>query len=280
MTETVLREQALRYKGRILVTVGLVMLESALELLYPLVIGLAFNDLVEGSFGGILRLAGLGLLSVAVGTGRRFYDARTYSGIYSRIASEMAESELAKQSSVSKITARSSLLNEFTEFLEWSIPQVIGAGVSLVGILIIVAGLDIRVFFGCLSLLVLVLAVYAATGRLNLRLNASFNDQFEKQVEALESRDRGIIRNYFSTLMRWQIRLSDLDTATFAIVWSGVIALLLFTPISIVERGTLLYGSVFALGVYVFNYIDVVVELPDQIQQVIRLNEISRRLSE
>ncbi len=156
LNETVLREQALRYKGRILVTVGLATLESVLELLYPLVIGLAFNDLVEGSFGGILRLARLGLLSVAVGTGRRFYDARIYSGIYSRIASEMAESQLAKQSSVSKITARSSLLNEFTEFLEWSIPQVIGAGVSLVGILIIVAGLDIRIFFGCLSLLVLV----------------------------------------------------------------------------------------------------------------------------
>ena len=159
MTETVLREEALRYKGRILVTVGVVTLESALELLYPLVIGLAFNDLVEGSFGGILRLAGLGLLSVAVGTGRRFYDARIYSGIYSRIASELAESELAKQSSVSKITACSSLLNEFTECLEWLICQVIGAGFSLVGTLIIVAGLDIRVIFGCLSLLFLVLAV-------------------------------------------------------------------------------------------------------------------------
>ena len=280
MSEITLRQQVLRFRWRILLTIVLVTIESFLEILYPLFIGYALNDLIDDSFRGILRLAALGLFSIAIGSSRRIYDARTYSGIYSRIAPEMVEHEQALGASTSRVMARSRLLEEFTEFLEWSIPEVVGAVVYLIGILIIVAGLDMNVFYGCLVLLTLVLVVYAATGKLNLRLNASYNDQLEKQVEAIESKDSGVISRYFSSLMRWNVKLSDLDTATFAIVWFGVIALLVFTPISIVEQGTLQYGLVFAVILYVFQFIDVVVELPDQIQQLIRLNEISSRLSE
>jgi len=275
-----LRNLIFRFKWRISFTFTLVLLESLLGILYPLLIGLAINDLLEGKYNGIIHLAGLGVLSLAVGSARRFYDTRIYAGIYCQISPEMAEREQKKGSSVSKIAARSSLLTEFVEFLENSMPEVIGAVVSLVGIIIIIATLNINVFYACIGVLLLIFVVYAISGKLNYRLNANYNNQLEKQVETLESKDIRMIKNYYKSLMKWNIKLSDLETVNYLAIWIGVIALFIYSPITVIESGVLTYGLVFSVLMYVFEYIDNVVTFPLYIQQLIRLKEISKRLVE
>ncbi len=275
-----LKNLIIRFKWRISFTFSLVVLESLLHILYPLLIGYAINDLLEKEYRGIIHLAVLGSLSLIIGTARRFYDTRIYSGIYCHIAPEMVESEYQKDSSVSKISARSSLLTEFVEFLENSMPQVIGAIISLVGIVTIIASLNLKVFFACISLLVLIFTIYALTGKLNFNLNAKYNAQLETQVEALGSKDIDIVKTYFNTLMKWNIKLSDLETVNYLIIWIGVIALFIFTPITIISSGVLKYGLVFSALMYVFEYIDIVISCPLYIQQLIRLKEITNRLAE
>ncbi len=274
-----LRDQVFRYKWPILITVILVIIESTMEVLFPLFIGFAINELLDDSFNGIIALTILGVLQLITGTVRRFYDARTYAGIYRQITPELVEREQKEDRSTSTVMARSQLLLEFVEFLELSIPDVVGVFVSLLGYLIIIAGLDTNVFLGCLGLLLLILLVYLATLKRNAQLNVSYDNQLEKQVEVLESKDSRAIRDHFAILMKWQVRLSDLDTINFTIVWFGIVALFVFTTIAVVDPGIIEYGLVFSLVLYVFIYIEVVTKLPDHIQQVIRLNEISKRIS-
>ena len=280
MQKISLRNLIIRFKWRISFTFTLVVLDALLNILYPLLIGLAINDLLEGKYIGIMRLVGLGVLSLVVGSARRFYDTRVYSGIYCQISPEMVEKEYKKESSVSVISARSSLLTEFVKFLENSMPEVIGAVVSLIGIISILATLNLKVFLACIALLLLILAVYTISGKLNYRLNAKYNNQLERQVEALESRDIGFIKDYFRSLMKWNIKLSDLETVNFLVIWIGIIALFIYTPITVIESGILKYGLVFSVLMYVFEYIDKAVTFPLYIQQLIRLTEISKRLEE
>lgn len=270
----------LRFKWRISFTFFLVIVESALGILYPLFIGYAINDLLKSQYQGVINLTILGLLSLIIGTFRRVYDTRVYSRIYSQVVPEMVESELHKESSVSKISARASLLTEFVEFLENSLPEVIGAIISLFGIIFIIAALNLNVFFACLGLLVLIFVIYSLTGKLNFNLNASYNGQLELQVEAISSKDMNQIRSHFRTLMNWNIKLSDLEAGNYFLIWVGVIALLAYTPISVISSGVLKYGLVFSILMYVFDYIDKVVTFPLYIQQLIRLREISNRLAE
>ncbi len=280
MYEISLKHLIFRFKWRISLTFVLVVLESILGTLFPLLIGLAINDLLEGIYDGILYVAGLGVLSLAVGSARRFYDTRIYASIYCRISPEMVEREHKKGSSVSKIAARSSLLTEFVEFLENSMPEAIGAAVSLLGITIIIATLNLNVFYACIGLLFLILLIYAVSGKFNYRLNAHYNDQLEKQVETLESRNITIIKDYYTSLMKWNIKLSDLETINYLVSWIGVIALFIYAPITVIESGVVKYGFVFSILMYVFDYIDNVLTFPIYIQQLIRLKEISRRLVE
>lgn len=268
-----------RFKGVISITSALVIVDALLYLLFPLFIGFAINDLLEGGYNGIIALGGLGVTSLIIGSLRRFYDTRAYARIYITLANEMVEREQGQGNDVSKINARASLLTELVEFLENSMPQIITSLIGLVGILAIIFGLNLAIFWSCLALLVLMIIVYLLSSKQNFRFNRYFNDELEQRVIALESKETTRISGHFSQLMRWNVRLSDLETLNFAIIWLGIIALLIYTPVAALASGNTNYGMMFSILMYVFQYIESVVSLPLFIQQIIRLQEITKRLT-
>ena len=79
--------------------------------------------------------------------------------------------------------------------------------------------------------------------------------------------------------MKWNIKLSDLETMNYFVIWAAVIAVFIYTPITVISAGALSYGLVFSIIMYVFDYIGSIVSFPLFIQQAIRLKEISARLA-
>lgn len=255
------------------------MIEAILGIFYPLLIGIAINDLLKAEYQGLYWLTALGISSLLVGTFRRFYDTRVYSSIYRKTATNMVAAEHSKSRPVSTISARSNLMTEFVEFLENTLPDLLQSIIAITGVLIIVATLNAKVFFACIVLLALILIVYSLTARKNFKLNKGYNDEFEQQVKAIESNNIATSKQHFNALMRWNIALSDLETCNYFIIWSGVIALFIYTPLTIIGDGMLTYGLIFSILMYVFDYIENLATMPLHIQQAIRLKEISQRLS-
>lgn len=279
MTNFSINSLLLRFRWKILFTFALVTLEALTGILFPLLIGIAIDGLLEDSIDGVLYLSIAGVAALIVGSARRFYDTRIYSGIYCRITPEMIQNETNKDASVSRISARTGLLTEFVEFLENSMPEMINALISVVGILAIIATLNIDVFFACLSILGLIVFIYTITGKFNYKLNTKYNNQLEKQVDVLTARDSIAIKSFYQELMRWNVKLSDLETINYFVIWVGVIAVFIYTPITVIGAGILSYGLVFSIIMYVFNYAGSIVSFPLFIQQAIRLKEISARLA-
>jgi ABC-type multidrug transport system fused ATPase/permease subunit len=279
MTNFSINSLLLRFRWKILFTFALVTLEALTGILFPLLIGIAIDGLLEDSIDGVLYLSIAGVAALIVGSARRFYDTRIYSGIYCRITPEMIQNETNKDASVSRISARTGLLTEFVEFLENSMPEMINALISVVGILAIIATLNIDVFFACLSIPGLIVFIYTITGKFNYKLNTKYNNQLEKQVDVLTARDSIAIKSFYQELMRWNVKLSDLETINYFVIWVGVIAVFIYTPITVIGAGILSYGLVFSIIMYVFNYAGSIVSFPLFIQQVIRLKEISARLA-
>ena len=279
MTNFSINSLLLRFRWKILFTFALVTLEALTGILFPLLIGIAIDGLLEDSIDGVLYLSIAGVAALIVGSARRFYDTRIYSGIYCRITPEMIQNETNKDASVSRISARTGLLTEFVEFLENSMPKMINALISVVGILAIIATLNIDVFFACLSILGLIVFIYTITGKFNYKLNTKYNNQLEKQVDILTARDSIAIKSFYKELMRWNIKLSDLETMNYFVIWVGVIAVFIYTPITVIGAGVLSYGLVFSIIMYVFDYTGSIVSFPLFIQQAIRLKEISARLA-
>ncbi|MGB1009805.1 MAG: ABC transporter six-transmembrane domain-containing protein [Thiolinea sp.] len=274
-----LKSLVIRFWPKVSLTFLLVVIESLLGILYPLFIGFAINDLIAGSYEGIFKLLGLGCLSLVIGSLRRLYDTRAYAKISRIIFPEMIAAERKKGSSVSVISARSDLLAEFVDFLENSLPEIVGAVISLLGVIVIVATLNINVFFACVLILALVLVIYLLSGRFNYSLNKGLNDQLEKEVGVIQKGKPAAVSRHYFLLMRWKVRLSDLETLNYFILWLGIIALFIYTPIAVIESGVTDYGLVMSIFMYIVDYIDRTVTFPVYIQQLIRLQEISRRLA-
>lgn len=268
-----------RFWGRCLPTWVLVLAEGALLVAMPLVIGWAVDGLMAGSATGVWQLSGLLLLLLLVGSGRRFYDTRAYGRVYVTVADELVVRERAKGTPLTGVSARTGLFSEFVEFLEESIPGIIQQVINLFGTIVVIVFIDVRIFGACLVGVASAAVVYAASERRILRLNAGGNDELERQVATLSSGDRPAIRDHFSRLVRWRIRLSDLETLNFSLIWIVLAAVLVFTVVTMTTSGNASFGRIVTVVMYVFGVVESVMAFPLYYQQLIRLREITSRLA-
>lgn len=266
-----------RYKWRISLTMLLVLAEAIAFLLFPLVIGFAIDGLLEKSYIGIWQLAALGFALTIAGSIRRLYDTRVYAGIHVELCGEVIDSD--KKSDTSTLNARVSMLEELTEFFENSFPDLMNSLIGLVGTVIVLYTLDFEIFLGCLIVLLLMLLIFWLTKNRTQTLNHYYNNELEKQVVMIENRKKHSLQNFMKGLMRWQIKLSDLETLIFGIIWLGMVALIVFSVIEAVGSGTLKTGAIMAIVMYVFQFAEGSGMLPVYFQQFLRLQEISERLN-
>lgn len=272
---------AKRFRWRIACTQLLVVLESVSDILYPLFIGWAVNDLIVGSYHGLTMLGVLGVSSLLLGSARRFYDTRIYAGVYSQVATDMVEHGRKNGLSVSKLSARSDLMTELVEFFEQSMPGILLSLIGVVGTLVVIANLNLQVFWGCLALVGIMLVTWWLTGSTQYRYHENFNQILEQRVDVLGHKSLPGVRAHFIELMKWNIKLSDLETLNFAVLWLAIVALLLGTPVLVLGGSeTPEMGTVLSILIYVFEFSEKVVMLPFFIQQLIRLSEISNRLND
>ncbi len=273
-----LRNIFARFRAKIILTWFLVICEAGLLLLFPLFIGIAIDDFLADSYLGLVQLAGIGLLSLIVGAGRRFYDTRAYANIYTTIAPELVEKEKKRDASVSVVSARAGLATEFVEFFENSFPEIINSIIALGGALLIILFLNFKIFIACLIVTAVIGLIYSLTSTKTYRLNRGYNAELEKRVKVLEQGDKNGVVGHFKNVMRWNIRLSDLETTNFSLSWVFLIGVLLYAIVAIIESGVTAHGKVFSILMYVFNYIESVITMPLFYQQFVRLKEISHRL--
>ena len=268
-----------QFKWRISLTISLVMLEGYLFVLFPLVIGYAIDGLLNDSYTGLMQLAALGIAELVVGSTRRFYDSRVYSGIYQKLGAQVVNND--SKSSTSILTARVNMLEELVEFFENTFPQLFHSIINLVGTVIILYSFSLNIFFGCIMLAILTAIVFGLTSKRTIDFNRYYNDALEEQVDVIEKRQPENVKNHMRDLMRWNIKLSDLETINFSIVWLAVVVLFLFAIVDMIQNnaGAIEYGAVLSVIMYVFQYADGVLEIPWNYQEWLRLKEISARLS-
>lgn len=271
-----LKNIILPFKWQFSLTLFLVLTESALEVLFPLFIGLAIDDVLQNEYSWVIYLGLLGVASILIGGGRRFYDSRFYAKVYQKVGLEMTTQS---KITTSKKTARLSMLGEVVEFFENSIPSIVISLIGLIGTLIIVVALNLKIFIGCVVVLLMVFLVYWLTSKKTIRFNAEYNNELERQVDVVTKNEVPSLKNHLRNLMKWNIKLSDLETINFSVAWMLMMGFLVLSIIWAVDNDDPQYGKVFALVMYVFQYIESVIVLPLFYQQWLRLQEITERLS-
>lgn len=267
-----------RYRWRLLFTYGLFNVENLLALAQPLVLGLAVNGLLAGSYRHLWLLAGQYLAHLMIGELRRCYDVRVFNGIYTTLATRVVVGQRRGRAAVSQIAARSALSRAFVEFFQRDVPVVVFALYSLVGGLLMLGYYDVSLVPWCLLLVVPAGVLNALYGRRALALNRTLHDEYEREVGVIERGREDEIRGHYAAVSRWRIRLSDWEAVSFGVMDLFTLALIAVSLIHFCARDGATAGAILAVLRYVLMFAQGLDGLPFMVQQLTRLRDICRRM--
>ncbi len=275
----ILRQIMMQHRYRLVFTYVLFSLEMLGNLMRPFFLGIAINDLVKGSYKGLITLSAVHLAWLILGTIRHRLDTRTYSDIYTSLVTKSLSRRYTQQD-VSKLSAHSTLAREFVDFLEYDLVYVIEAIYSIFGSLILLFFYDNAVVLVCLSILLPVIAMSYFYGKKMKSLNRRKNDELEKQVDIISTGNSHLIRQHYNNLRNWQVSISDQEAWNF-----GVMEILVMVVIGLsllvtqkTTGGAIEAGSLIGIYSYIQRFVSGLDTIPYTVQRLSSLNDITRRI--
>jgi ABC-type multidrug transport system fused ATPase/permease subunit len=268
------------HKWRLLVTYILFSLEMVGLLLRPFFLGESINDLQEGSFRGLILLLSVHAAWMAIGTVRQMYDTRTYTKIYKDVILRFMRARGGGEE-VSVLSARSTLAREFTDFLEFDVVYMVEAGYNIFGSMLMLYFYEPSVLTICAAVLLPVLFISRSYGRAMSRITRHRNDELERQVDVISSRDDRLIEDHYSKLRHLQIRLSDLQARNFGIMEITVM-IVLGSALLVSHYNTqgegLWAGDIVGIYSYILKFLSGLDTIPYAVEKIATLRDIIRRL--
>ncbi|MCA1936520.1 MAG: ABC transporter six-transmembrane domain-containing protein [Asticcacaulis sp.] len=263
-----------------LITFGLLALENALFLAYPLFGGFAINAILKGD---VLAASGYALMVLgfwSVGALRRAVDTRVFSRVYAHLAADVAQEQHARGHKPSRVVARVDLAREFVDFFEAHLPMLATSVISIFGAVGMLMVLDMWLGLACSVALLFVLIAFPAFSRRNEKLHNRFNNQLERGVDILSTGRRPRILRHFNLLSDLRVRLSDLEA--WAYLALGVIAALLFLTaiIGLSRSGQTDAGRIYAVMTYLWTFVMSLDEAPRLADHIAKLRNIAQRLGQ
>jgi hypothetical protein len=267
------------YRGRILLTYGLLNLEDLLGLAQPFVLGLAINGLLRSSYRGAVLLVLQHLSHMLISMCRRMYDTRAFTAIYTDLATALVVDQRDRQVDVSRVVARSALSRHLVDFFEHDVPMVLQAVYSVAGALVMLAFFDALLVPLCLALLVPAFLLNRVYSRQTLVLNRHLNDQLEREVEVVGQGQPQEVRGHYRLLAGWRVKLSDAEATNFAVMEFFVLGLIVAALLRrCLGRPDTAPGDIFAIFSYIMMFIQGIDSIPMFVQQMNRIKDIGRRM--
>ena len=273
-------EQVRPFRWRIALTYALTLIEDLLELSYPWATGLAIDGLIQRDWRAATPLVLAWTLRGAIGCFRKMYDTRIYADVYNAIIIDTIARQRGAGVHASGVAARSAMAREFVGFFERDVPVMATALVGILGSAAMLFWYDLWIAAAVCALFVPVYLVNRVYSARSYALNQGLNTQLEEEVGIIERAEPAEVRDHFSKLRAFRVKLSDAE----AFNWTSIEILSIFAFMAILARATFLptteTGDIYAILTYVWRLMEALDHVPQLVQQVARLLDIRRRIEE
>ena len=267
------------YRLKLLLTYSLFSLEMLGALLRPFFLGLAINDLIKGSYHGLIILSIIHLCWLIIGTIRHMYDTRTFTSIYTSMVTRFL-SKRNQNADVSTLSAHSTLSRELVDFLETDLPYIIEAFYNIVGSLILLYFYKSNVVLICFAILFPVGIISYFFGKKMKTLTQMKNDELEKQVSVIAIGNKESINRHYNKLRSLQIKISDKEAWNFGMI--ELLVLIVIGGALIISSkmfGTiLLAGNIIGIYNYILKFVSGLDTIPYTVQRFSLLKDIIKRI--
>ncbi|ASP37626.1 hypothetical protein CHH28_02600 [Bacterioplanes sanyensis] len=265
------------FRGKVAITWGLTLLETTLFAFIPLLLGLSIDGLLADDWQSFYYLLAVLAALLIVATGRRVYDTRAYGTI--RVELNKALFLRSESVPISSMNARALMARELVDFLETEAPEAMTSVVHVVVSLIILFTFHSTLALSAGLATIAIVAIYALAAGHFLRVNRDLNEQSERQVVALESRDIKRVTQHFLIMRRHEVRLSDTESVVYGIIFFVMLSMLAFNLWFAATQADASTGEIFSIVTYSFDFVQSAVALPIVLQTLTRLQEITERIN-
>ena len=271
-----LKKIAIDNKGKLSATFGLVALENALFLLYPLVGSFAVNAVMAGNTMQALVYAVMVLGIWAVGSARRAVDTRAFVRIYADLAVKAIVNEKQK-GTTSTAMAHAVLARQFVAFFEEHLPILITALFNAVGSVLML--LIIEFYAGVVALLILSVFAFVlpSYSKKNDRLYFKLNNRLENEVNTIEKNHNPLLIKHYDLLAKIRIAISNREAFSYLMI--GVSMAILFgTTLTILSHKTVQAGHIYAVITYLWGFAMSLDDMPRLVEKFSELKDIGKRV--
>ncbi|WP_162932912.1 ABC transporter six-transmembrane domain-containing protein [Roseovarius sp. EL26] len=263
--------------GKVAITWGLTLAETAFFALMPLMIGRSIDGLLKDDWLPFQFLIAMFVVVLVVATGRRIYDTRAYGTMRVELGkAQYARSECAP---VSVTNARVLMGRELVDFLEDTAPNTMTALVQVIASVVILLSFHTMLALSTGGSAIVILLIYMAFSRSFFRTNAGLNEQAEQQVTALESASPKKVAAYFLGLRKLEVKLSDMESIVYGKIFAVLMAMVAFNLWFAATKSGASAGDIFAIVTYSTQFLGAAVTLPYALQSLTRLSEITHRIN-
>ena len=274
----VLRDILKVYPGKLSMTGGLVLVENALDLFYPVAAGIALDAVLAGNLSTAFLMVSIIFTFWLIGALRRVVDTRIYTRIYTELVGKVIMTERKQGLPSTATVVHAGLARQFVDFFEIQIPAFVTAIVSVAGAVIMLIFLEPLI--GSLAAGALLISIFSGFRFMNKseRIAECLHNIQETEPLVVTKGSPLLIARHFHVLGGRRIQLSDLEAKAY--VGVGLIAAILFGALFIHLRtkGDATAGHLYMLMNYVWTFVFSLDEMPEQIQQIGRLKELGTRI--
>lgn len=265
---------------RLTLTYTLFNIENIMSLAKPYFLGKAIDTTIKGDLSGFYIFMGLYCLFAVTGAFRRVYDTRTFASVYAKLATDIVKQQHKKEISASKIAARASLSNKFVDFFETDITVFFQTLYNIFGSLIMLFLYTKKLLFYCLVIVIPIALINRYYSKTNLKLTQKYNDQIEKTVDNISSKDDAKIEQHYNIMSKLRIKISDNEALTFLMAEVFIIFLISSSLLAFYGKSNVTIGSVVAVFQYVNMFILGLDDVPYLIAQLNKIKDIQKRILE
>lgn len=271
----------IKSRARIIRLWGLDIITVILGILFPWIVGLAIDGLANGLIFWFVVLIFLEILYLIVKTISKQKDTKLYSKILEVECYQYYKRAVSIETDDTIIAARVQLIEDFTEFLQIQLPNMI---FTILGIAISIFYLfkEATWLIACLAIIISILTVII-TYKWQCRIaenNELKKDEAEHQQEILVERNLSKYRAYLVRIFMFDVDSSNTEAKSYCVSAIIQICLLIGAIYMLIYESKTTIGVIYATITYIYMLNDEVLNIPEYIVSCKNLVGSARRIIE
>lgn len=218
------------------------------------------------------------VINSGVGALRRSLDPKIFLNIYIKIATEVSIFSKNHKHTTSKTAARAELSQQYINFFQYRVPEIIENIISIAGAIIALYLFDFWISLTCFLIIIpLFFANKMYTNKVSI-LQKDYHDKFEDLYDVFDKRDPQYVKNYFRNLAVPQRKIANWGALNFGILRFTLLGIFLVVLYIAIDLDDFSAGEIYSIVAYLWTFVSATEYMPELLESWTSLKDISKRL--